>query len=481
MSSIGKLTFFLGLQVKQSEEGIFISQDKYVAEILKKFDFAHVRIASTPIETQKPLVKDEEATDVDVHLYRSMIRSLMYLKGQPKLSLWYPRDSPFDLEAYSDSDYARANLDMKSTTGGCQFLDRRLISWQYKKQTIVATSTTEAEEDWSNAEFYKIVDFFTLSSIIMLSLGESLVRAATTASLDAQQDSSNIAKTQSKETLNEPNPQGEVSGSHLGHQETIGGAMAQIRFKGAPIQSNDPPLSASNTVGNEEVIVEDNGSSEKGGSTAEIVSIARPNISAARPEGAVDCHTDFDVTIADTLVKMKTQKAKEKGVAFKDVDDSARPIRSITTLQPLPTIDPKDKDEEVRTETERQKEASKAALAELHYDFQAQIDADHELAARLTHKEQEKFTVKERMLKVLDRQDVLDLHKIVIERFPANDPEGYDLILWGDLKTLMESSKDDEIWRNQQDRNLLSWKLYETCGVHTLILDDSLASINIFV
>ncbi|GJW58300.1 putative ribonuclease H-like domain-containing protein [Tanacetum coccineum] len=78
MSSIGELTFFLGLQVKQKPNGIFISQDKYVAKILKKFDFASVKTASTPIETQKPLVKDEEASDVDVHLYRSMIGSLMY-------------------------------------------------------------------------------------------------------------------------------------------------------------------------------------------------------------------------------------------------------------------------------------------------------------------------------------------------------------------------------------------------------------------
>ncbi|GJV72628.1 putative ribonuclease H-like domain-containing protein [Tanacetum coccineum] len=132
MSSMGELTFFLGLQVKQKADGIFISQDKYVAEILKKFDFANVKTASTPIETQKPLVKDEEASDVDVHLYRSMIGSLMYLtasrldimylKGKPKLGLWYPRVSSFDLEAYSDSDYAGANLDRKSTTGGCQFL-----------------------------------------------------------------------------------------------------------------------------------------------------------------------------------------------------------------------------------------------------------------------------------------------------------------------------------------------------------------------
>ncbi|GJS59579.1 putative ribonuclease H-like domain-containing protein [Tanacetum coccineum] len=79
MSSMGELTFFLGLQVKQKAEGIFISQDKYVTEILKKFDFVNVKTASTPIETQKPLVKDEEASDVDVHLYRSMIGSLMYL------------------------------------------------------------------------------------------------------------------------------------------------------------------------------------------------------------------------------------------------------------------------------------------------------------------------------------------------------------------------------------------------------------------
>ncbi|GJT52123.1 hypothetical protein Tco_0978280 [Tanacetum coccineum] len=68
-----------------------------------------------------------------------------YLKGKPQLGLWYPRVSLFDLEAYSDSDYAGANLDRKSTIGGCQFLGRRLISWQCKKQTIVATSTTEAE------------------------------------------------------------------------------------------------------------------------------------------------------------------------------------------------------------------------------------------------------------------------------------------------------------------------------------------------
>ncbi|GJR03133.1 putative ribonuclease H-like domain-containing protein [Tanacetum coccineum] len=161
MSSMGELTFFLGLQVKQNKGGIFISQDKYVAEILKKFDLVNVKAAITPMETKLPLTKDEEHLIPDImyavcvcsrfqvtpktsHL-NAVKRIFKYLKGKPHLGLWYPRESPFDLEAFSDSDYGGSNLDRKSTTGGCQFLGQRLISWQCKKQTIVATSTTEAE------------------------------------------------------------------------------------------------------------------------------------------------------------------------------------------------------------------------------------------------------------------------------------------------------------------------------------------------
>nr|GFB12671.1 hypothetical protein [Tanacetum cinerariifolium] len=141
--------------VKQNKDGIFISQDKYVAEILRKFGLTEGKLASTPIDTEKPLLKDPNGDDVDVHTYRSMIGSLMYLtssrpdimfavcacvrfqvtpkashlhavkrifrylKGKPHLGLWYPKDSPFDLVAYSDSDYAGAGLDRKSITGGC--------------------------------------------------------------------------------------------------------------------------------------------------------------------------------------------------------------------------------------------------------------------------------------------------------------------------------------------------------------------------
>ncbi|GJY41693.1 hypothetical protein Tco_0428963, partial [Tanacetum coccineum] len=102
MSSMGELTFFLA--------------------------------AITPMETKVPLTKDEEAFDVDVtpktsHL-NAVKRIFKYLKGKSNLGLWYPRESPFDLEAFSNSDYGGSNLDRKPTTGGCQFLGQRLISWQ---------------------------------------------------------------------------------------------------------------------------------------------------------------------------------------------------------------------------------------------------------------------------------------------------------------------------------------------------------------
>ncbi|GKD94732.1 putative ribonuclease H-like domain-containing protein, partial [Tanacetum coccineum] len=166
MSSMGELTFFLGLQVKQKEDGIFISQDKYVGEILKKFGFSSIRTASTPMETNKALTKDEDGEDVDIHLYRSMIRSLMYLtssrpdimfsvcaclrfqvqpkfshlnvvkrifrylNGRPKLGLWYPKDSPFILEDFSDSDYAGASLDRKSITE-VLWIQNQMLDYRY--------------------------------------------------------------------------------------------------------------------------------------------------------------------------------------------------------------------------------------------------------------------------------------------------------------------------------------------------------------
>ncbi|GJV57715.1 putative ribonuclease H-like domain-containing protein [Tanacetum coccineum] len=198
-------------------------QDKYVAEILKKFNYTDVKSASTPIDLEKPLVKDRDADDVDVHLYTSMIETLIYLitsrpdiiylKGKPTLGLWYSRDSSFKLVAYTDSDYAGATQDRKSTTGGCQFLGNRLISWQCKTQTVVATSTNEAEYVAAASCCGQVGD-----EAVHKELGDRMEMAASTASsLEAEQDSD-----------------------------------AQTRFETTSKQSNDPPLSRVNTLGSRE-------------------------------------------------------------------------------------------------------------------------------------------------------------------------------------------------------------------------------------
>ena len=181
MSMMGELTFFLGLQIKQSEKGIFICQSKYVKDLLKKYDLENCSIMKTPMAPSIKLDSDPNGKSVDIQNYRGMIGSLLYLtasrpdimfstclcaryqanpkeshlsavkrifrylKGSPNLGLWYPKDSAFELIGYSDADFAGCKIDRKSTTGGCQLLGGKLVSWSSKKQNTVSTSTAEAE------------------------------------------------------------------------------------------------------------------------------------------------------------------------------------------------------------------------------------------------------------------------------------------------------------------------------------------------
>ena len=181
MSMMGELTFFLGLQVHQSPRGIFLNQSKYALEIVKKHGMITCDTYNTPMAYATKLDADIHGTPVDPTKYRSIIGSLMYLtasrpdivfavfmcsryqskpterhlneakrilryiKGTINMGLWYPKDSGFDLIAFSDADHAGCVDTRKSTSGGVQFLGDKLVSWQSKKQDCTSLSSTEAE------------------------------------------------------------------------------------------------------------------------------------------------------------------------------------------------------------------------------------------------------------------------------------------------------------------------------------------------
>ncbi|CAM8895696.1 unnamed protein product [Rhodiola kirilowii] len=181
MSMVGELSYFLGLQVKQKMEGIFISQSKYATNLIKKFDLEKASHKRTPAATHVKITKDEAGTSVDQTLYRSMIGSLLYLtasrpdiahdvgvcaryQANPKEShlmnvksiikyvcgtadygLWYTKDTNSCLVGYCDVDWAGNIEDRKSKSGGCFFLGNNLVSWFSKKHNSISLSTAEAE------------------------------------------------------------------------------------------------------------------------------------------------------------------------------------------------------------------------------------------------------------------------------------------------------------------------------------------------
>nr|GEV15189.1 hypothetical protein [Tanacetum cinerariifolium] len=339
--------------------------------------------------------------------------------------------------------------------------------------------------------------------------------------------------------------------------------------------------------------------------TEELVSTARPEDSTVRldvsttdpiappPTTTTSIFDDKDITMAQTLIKMKEEKAKEKGVSIKDIKDSSRPARSILTLKPLPTIDPKDKGKDVEVarlvyeeelaELEREKEkrqreekASKAAIAKISakirsrpptksqlrnlmmtylkniggykhsqlkaksfaemqglYERQKRViddfkpmnsddavdkekileepdstkvevkkEGDEEsikkrpgkrLKMKATKKSKRQKTdsdLKEKehlktflqysrwiktfseMITRFDRMDIEELYNLVMQRFETTSPEGIDLVLWCNLRTMFEETADDDLWKYQEEWILKSWNFYENYGVQTLTLED---------
>ncbi|GJS16068.1 putative ribonuclease H-like domain-containing protein [Tanacetum coccineum] len=356
----------------------------------EKFDFASVKTASTPIETQKPLVKDEEASDVDIS------------KGKPKTGLMVSYSGPsFDLEAYSDSDYARANLDRKSTTGEGSGGNHGEIVEETVRMQKESVSKQGRKPAKAKPTVHKDLAFDELDD-----------------------DTMDYIETEDAQDV------GRIS--YVVHEEK------ESVEKG--VSTKDPLSTAQPKVSTDKP--EDSTDKPDEGTDKPKVSTDKEEVSTDRPdEGTVDqnrgrsatqtastttTQTIFsdDETIAQVLIIMfqnkEKLKEKQKGVEFKDVKETERPrptsTRSLLTLKPLPKIDPKDKskkmieeedesdtDSEDITEAEkkfkqlvRDEEVAKKVQEDWDAEEEARLNADKILAEKLQEEEREMYTIERR-------------------------------------------------------------------------------------
>ncbi|GJV49758.1 uncharacterized mitochondrial protein-like protein [Tanacetum coccineum] len=482
----GKLTrTYSSKGTKKKKDGIFISQDNYVKEILKKFRFTEVKTASTPIETQKPLLKDEDGEKVDVHMYRLLIGSLMYLtssildimfavcacaryqvnpkvlhlhavkrifrylKGQPKLGLWYPKDSPFDLVAYMDSDYARASLDRKSTIEGQNYQWGSIVTCPSRCQEIIIIESTvrrdlqledtEGVDCLPNSTIFEQLALMgpkttawnefssTIASVIICLatnqkfnfskfIFESMVRNLDNVSgkflmyprkpkrKDTQvPQSSDYSKNVADEavykelgnslvraaTTSSSLETEQDSGGGPRCQETIGDTTARTRFKSVSKHSNDSLLARGNTLQSDEDRLK----------LDELMALCTTLQTRV---------LDLENVQDDTDKEMFDMDALNVSTAATTVTITTEEITLAQALEALKTSKPRscceevlkftsefDKEERLAREKAKKEKEANIALIETWDDIHAKIDVDHQLAKILHAQEQEELSVEE--------------------------------------------------------------------------------------
>ncbi|GJZ10040.1 putative ribonuclease H-like domain-containing protein [Tanacetum coccineum] len=500
MSSMGELTFFLGLQVTQKDDGIFLSQDKYVDEILKKFGFSTVKTASTPMETLKSLMKDENAEDIDVHLYRSMIGSLMYLtssrpdimfvvcacarfqvspkvshlhavkrifrylKGQPKLGLWYPKDSPFDLEAYTDSDYVgiddwnglemlRMKLGSKLVTVGVTTAEGEGLRQPFEPQHTPTTaspsniepipiiaSSSQPQKTYKRRKTKRPTKISQSSGPAQTRL-RALENVKTAQYLEITSLKKRVKKLEKKKKARTP----------------------QLKRRLIKVRIESSTKKSLGTRGRYDQDIDITTASAP--ITTAGVSVSTAELSTPPTTTVIE---DEDLTIAQTLMKMR--KPSESGTR-KAIPHSQHDLLDKGKAKMIKSEKPLKKKDQIMFD----EEVAKRLTEELEAELEEEERADYKLAQRLQAKEQGELTIEESvkrqkleddvekaelqlcleivprddeavniikadgsekyykifsaMLDDFDRQDVLDLYRLLKERFETASPEGYDRLL----------------------------------------------------
>ncbi|GJR04970.1 retrovirus-related pol polyprotein from transposon TNT 1-94 [Tanacetum coccineum] len=412
MSSMRELTFFLGLQVKQKKDGIFISQDKYVAKILKKFGFTEVKTASTPILDIMFAVCACARYQVNPkvsHLY-DVKRIFRYLKGQPKLGLWYPKDSPFDLVAYTNSDYARASLDRKSTTGEAEYvaassccgqvlwIQNQLLNYGYNfmhtkdkqkksvrlmmdmlfgmelelmlvtyyswlkvnaaRHNLCLSPKTTAWNEFSSTMASAIICLatnqkFNFSKLIFDSMVRNLDNLSDEAVYKERGDSL-VRDASTASCLEAEQDSGNITKTR---------SKATLNEPSSPRTSSGSSLRCQETMGIQLLRL-----------VAEVIKIAQVSTASEKVSSAsATTTTEDDLTLAQALADLKSTKPKAKRIAFRE---------------------PAEIDEEERITRAGEEKINEANIS--WDNIQAKVDANYQLAERLQAEEQEQFTIEEK-------------------------------------------------------------------------------------
>nr|GEV13496.1 hypothetical protein [Tanacetum cinerariifolium] len=492
MSSMRELAFFLELQVKQNNNGIFISQDKYVAEILKKVRFTEVKTTSISMATQQPLLKDKDGEEVDVHMYRSMIGSLLYLASSRPDIMFVAcvcvRNQVIQSIHYSD--YAGASLDRKSTTRGCQFFGCRLISWQCKKQTVVANSTIEAEYVAASRKTKKRVrlmmeKLFGMEFEFMLFWSTAMAKTINgEAQLHALVDGKEIIVTESsiRRDLQLVDEEGIdcLPNSTIFEQITLMG-LGEVASKQGRINaidadkeiilvsvqdevvSNDADkeMFDVNVLDGDEVFVAEHEiiidaaqvsvagdivSTLSAATTISVATITTPTIT-----------TVGDITLAQALEKIKSTKPKEKGIVIQELGKS-------TTTKSSQQSQDKGKGILIRPVKPMKRKDQTRLDEEAALKLQAVFEEEERLAREKAEKNMEGYKLKDLKLKEFDSiQEMLDRAFKRVNTFEDFRTE----LVEGKEKIVQRSKREDlyklvkakyESTRPMEDLDLLLWE-----------------------
>nr|GEU66451.1 hypothetical protein [Tanacetum cinerariifolium] len=557
---------------------IFGSTKKKLCNAFERF--TEVKTVITSIETQKPLLKDKDGEEVDVHMYRYQVnpkfshlhvvkRIFRYLKGQLKLGHWYPKDYPFDLVAYTDSDYAGASLDRKSTTEGCQFLE-------YGKEIVIIESSVRRDLQLGDKEVIDCLPNFTIFEQLALMgyhvaerknrilieatrtmllgyvfskqywtkavatacytqnrstnvkrhlktpydiFGKSFLDRVTPlfqkmviqnqSELDEgsvmpidphhtltilQPSSSQPQKTQKPRKPKRKDTQAPQPGSPIESiaDEVIHKELGDRLVRAATIASSleaeqdsdeeslgedgskqerridsiddGDEITLVNDADNEMFDVDDLGGGEEVFVVEQNKNVVEEVVNAAQVSTAVTTATITTeyINFVQALKALKTLKPKDKGKRIM-IEGPVKPKKKDQTKlneeAALKLQAEFDKEERLARERAEKEQEANLALIETWDDIQAKIDVDHWLAERLQAQEQEEL------------EDLEDLYKLVKARYRSTRPvESMDCLLLSDMKIMFEPHVEDRVWKLQKGYKVLEWKLYESCGVHSLMM-----------